>query len=144
MRGSIPPLSDKSSLRDAKKKCDHFCSSRCYLYWSVWRWATGWTAVVLFPGRGRKSLSTPQCALGSTQSPIQWVPGLFPRGVKGPGLEADHSPPCTAEVKYGGAYLHAPYVFMVWFLIKHRDSAVGIATGFGLDDRGVEVRVPVG
>jgi hypothetical protein len=25
-----------------------------------------------------------------------------------------------------------------------RDSVVGIATGYGLDDRGVEVRVPVG
>jgi hypothetical protein len=28
--------------------------------------------------------------------------------------------------------------------IKTRDSAVGIATGCGLDDRGVGVRVPVG
>jgi hypothetical protein len=29
---------------------------------------------------------------------------------------------------------------------KHgsRDSAVGIATGYGLDDRGIEVEVPVG
>jgi hypothetical protein len=29
-------------------------------------------------------------------------------------------------------------------LIQSRDSAVGIATGYGLDDRGVGVRVPVG
>jgi hypothetical protein len=28
--------------------------------------------------------------------------------------------------------------------VKCRDSAVGIATGYGLDDRGVRVRVPVG
>jgi hypothetical protein len=28
--------------------------------------------------------------------------------------------------------------------IGSRDSAVGIATGYGLDDRGVGVRVPVG
>jgi hypothetical protein len=28
--------------------------------------------------------------------------------------------------------------------IRSRDSAVGIATGYGLDDRGVGVRVPVG
>jgi hypothetical protein len=27
---------------------------------------------------------------------------------------------------------------------QNRDSAVGIATGYGLDDRGVGVRVPVG
>jgi hypothetical protein len=56
-----------------------------------------------------------------------------------------------------------PYIFMAWCLIKHqdnltfltrfniilpfagsRDSSVGIATGYGLDDRGVRVRVPVG
>jgi hypothetical protein len=29
-------------------------------------------------------------------------------------------------------------------VIMKRDSAVGIATGYGLDDRGVAVRVPVG
>jgi hypothetical protein len=34
--------------------------------------------------------STP--ALGSTQPPIQWVPG-----VKRPGREADHSPPTSAK-----------------------------------------------
>jgi hypothetical protein len=28
--------------------------------------------------------------------------------------------------------------------MKNRDSAVGIATGYGLDGRGVGVRVPVG
>jgi hypothetical protein len=27
---------------------------------------------------------------------------------------------------------------------RSRDSAVGIATGYGLDDRGVGVRIPVG
>jgi hypothetical protein len=27
---------------------------------------------------------------------------------------------------------------------KNRDSAVGIATGYGLDDQGVGVRIPVG
>jgi hypothetical protein len=36
-------------------------------------------------------------ALGSTQPPIKWVPGLFP-GVKRQGREADHSPPTSAEV----------------------------------------------
>jgi hypothetical protein len=33
-------------------------------------------------------------ALGSTQPPIQWVPG-----VKRPGREAERSPPTSAEVK---------------------------------------------
>jgi hypothetical protein len=34
------------------------------------------------------------------------------------------------------------YISMAW--IRSRDSSVGIATGYGLDDRGVGVRVPVG
>jgi hypothetical protein len=28
-------------------------------------------------------------------------------------------------------------------MLKSRDSAVGIATGYRLDDRGIEVRVPI-
>jgi hypothetical protein len=38
-------------------------------------------------------------ALGSAQPPIQWVPGALSPEVKRPGLEADHSPPASAEVK---------------------------------------------
>jgi hypothetical protein len=38
-------------------------------------------------------------ALGSTQPPIQLVPGAFSPGIKRPGREADHSPPTNAEVK---------------------------------------------
>jgi hypothetical protein len=37
--------------------------------------------------------------LGLTQSPIQWVPGALFLGVKRPGCEANHSPPCSSEVK---------------------------------------------
>jgi hypothetical protein len=37
--------------------------------------------------------------LGPTQPPIQWVPWALSLGVKGPGREADHSPPFSAEVK---------------------------------------------
>jgi hypothetical protein len=48
------------------------------------------------PGAGKNfhfSMSS-KPALGPTQPPIQWVPG-----VKRPGREADHSPPTSAEVK---------------------------------------------
>jgi hypothetical protein len=38
-------------------------------------------------------------ALGSTQPPIQWVPGAIFLGVKRPVREAGHSPPSSAEVK---------------------------------------------
>jgi hypothetical protein len=34
--------------------------------------------------------------------------------------------------------------FMYVLLYKSRDNSVGIATGYGLDDQGVGVRVPVG
>jgi hypothetical protein len=37
-------------------------------------------------------------ALGSTQPPIQRVPGALSLGVKRPGREADRSPPSSAEV----------------------------------------------
>jgi hypothetical protein len=47
-------------------------------------------------------------ALGPTQSPIQWVPG-----VKQQRREADHSPPASAEVKKMWIYISTPpYAFM--------------------------------
>jgi hypothetical protein len=38
-------------------------------------------------------------ALEPTQPPIQWVLETLSLEVKGPGREADHSPPSSAEVK---------------------------------------------
>jgi hypothetical protein len=35
-------------------------------------------------------------------------------------------------------------IIIIIIIIRSRDSVVGIATGYGLDDRGVGVRVPVG
>jgi hypothetical protein len=43
------------------------------------------------------SMSSTQ-ALGSTQPPIQWVPGGFSPSIKRPGREVDHSP-TSAEIK---------------------------------------------
>jgi len=57
-------------------------------------------------------------------------------GVKRPGREADHSPPSSAEVKSVWSYDSIPSihfqlndvllswecVFMVWYLVKHRDN----------------------
>jgi hypothetical protein len=40
-------------------------------------------------------------ALGPTKT-TQWVSGALSPGVKQPGLEADHSPLLSAEVKNGG------------------------------------------
>jgi hypothetical protein len=62
-------------------------------------------------------------ALWPTQSPIQWLPGaLFPV-VKHLGSEADHSLPSSAEIRNVWCYTPTPhYVFLVWCLVKHRDS----------------------
>jgi len=38
-------------------------------------------------------------ALGPSQPPVQWVLGVLSLGVKRPVREADHQPPCRAEVK---------------------------------------------
>jgi hypothetical protein len=38
-------------------------------------------------------------ALGPTQPPVQWVPGVLSPGVKArPGRDADHSAPSSAKV----------------------------------------------
>jgi len=42
------------------------------------------------------------------QPPIQWVPGALSLGVMGPGREADHSPPPSAEVKNSCSYDSTP------------------------------------
>jgi hypothetical protein len=57
-------------------------------------------------------------ALGPTQPPIQWVPGALSLGVTRPRLEADHSPPSTAEVKMRGAIAPFPHTSLwrgAWF-----------------------------
>jgi len=49
-----------------------------------------------------------QTGSGSTQPPIQWIPGAISLGVKWPGREADHSPPSSDKVKeWVGLYLHS-------------------------------------
>jgi hypothetical protein len=63
-------------------------------------------------------------ALRPTQPPIQWVPAALSLGVKRPGREADHSPPCSAEVKeWVELYLHSPST-PSWrgVQLKHRDN----------------------
>jgi hypothetical protein len=45
----------------------------------------------------------PGQALGSTQSPNQWVPGNLSVGVKQLGCRVDHSPPSSAEVSTSSA-----------------------------------------
>jgi len=61
-------------------------------------------------------------ASGSTQPPIQWVPGALSLSVRLPGCEADYSPASNAKVKNTCSYTSTPqYVFMVWCSVKHRN-----------------------
>jgi hypothetical protein len=51
----------------------------------------------------------------------------FSLGVKRLGLEADYSPPSMIEVKNVWICTFiAPYVFMAWYLIKHRMRLHGV------------------
>jgi len=55
-------------------------------------------------------------------SPIQWVPGAVPSGIKRLGREADHPPPCSAEVNNPSSYNSTPpYIFMARCLVRSRD-----------------------
>jgi hypothetical protein len=57
--------------------------------------------------------------LGPTQPPIQWVPAALSMEVKRPQREANHPPPCSAEVNNAWSYTSAPqYAFMVWRSVK--------------------------
>jgi len=46
--------------------------------------------------------------INKPQPPIQGVQEALSLGVKLPGLETDHSPPCTAEVKNAWSYTSTP------------------------------------
>jgi hypothetical protein len=69
-----------------------------------------------FDSRQRKILmfsTASRPTLGPSQPPIQCVTGAISPGVMRSGREADHSPPCSAEVKNTWTYTSTPpYVFM--------------------------------
>jgi len=56
---------------------------------------------------------------GATKSPIKWVQGLLGGGgVEQPGLETDHSPPSSTQVRNTLSY--TPYIFMAWYLLSYK------------------------
>jgi hypothetical protein len=61
----------------------------------------------LIPARGKRGIflfsAVSRLALGSIQSPIQWVLGAVSLEVKWPVREADHSLLSSAKVMNGGA-----------------------------------------
>jgi hypothetical protein len=66
--------------------------------------------------------------LWPTQAPIHRTQKALYPVVKGPGREADHSPPSSAEVKNAWSCTSThPYVFMVLYLhvLESRDNSKG-------------------
>jgi hypothetical protein len=78
-------------------------------------WLDDWGIGVQVPVGSRIFISPcrPDRFWGSTQPPIQWIPGALSPGVKRPGREADHSRPTNTEVKKMWIYTStSPYGFM--------------------------------
>jgi hypothetical protein len=68
---------------------------------------------VRVPVESRIFFTSSRPALGSTQPPIQWVPGALSPGVKRQWREGDHSLPTSSEVKKMWIYTPTPpYAFM--------------------------------
>jgi hypothetical protein len=77
-----------------------------------------WRGIFLFT-------SASKLALGPTQLPLQWVPGILSAGEKRPRRSADPSPRNSAEVKNAWGYTSTiPYIFMSWCLVKHRNNFI--------------------
>jgi hypothetical protein len=114
-RRVVAPL-DKNEFKNTDVTVVSYADS--YMYF------TGWTIAILgFDSRrglGIFLFTAPsRTALGPTQAPIQRIPGALSLWVKRPGREADHSPPCSAELKNAWSYTSTPpYVSTAWCLIK--------------------------
>jgi hypothetical protein len=83
--------------------------------YSDWLWAGRPTSRSSSPGRVKNFLfsKSSRTVLRSTQSPIQWVPGVTSSGAKRPGCEADHSSLASAQAKKMWVYTSTiPYAFM--------------------------------
>jgi hypothetical protein len=77
-------------------------------------WLDDWRVGVRVPVGARIFSTSFRPALGSTQPPIQWVPGALSPGVRRPGRETNHSPATSAEVKKTWVYIFTPlYALMV-------------------------------
>jgi hypothetical protein len=67
---------------------------------SAWRLGNELDDRGSIPGRGCDTVllaTASTSALGPTQPPIQWIPGVLSLRIKRPGREADHSPPHIVE-----------------------------------------------
>jgi hypothetical protein len=70
--------------------------------------SVGW-CLVKYKDNFTFTFTESRLALGPTQPPIQRVSSALSPGLKLPWLEADHSPPSSAEVKNTGSYTFTPH-----------------------------------
>jgi hypothetical protein len=84
------------------------------------------------PGRDKNFLfsMTSRPALGSTQPPIQLVPGALSPGVKRPRREAHRSPAVSAEVKKMLIYTSTPRDFTFFFFTFTLATATNMNSQF--------------
>jgi hypothetical protein len=63
---------------------------------------------------------TSRSVLEPIYPPVEWALGTISLGLRRPGREVNHSPPCSTEVKKIWIYISTPpYVFMTWCLISY-------------------------
>jgi hypothetical protein len=99
---------------------------------------------------GRDFLHTSRPALGPTQPPVQWVPGLS-RGLKRLGRDADHSPPSSAEVTKKQSYtsIHPlgqfrPVTRLLFFLVLQLRQPImhrNVACCWVLSERAIHLTI---
>jgi hypothetical protein len=82
-------------------------------------YTTDWTAGVRFPsGPGTVRRHRVQTGSGAHPASYQMSTGDIFLGVKRPWIEAEQSPPSSAETKYAWSYTSTPpYIFMEWRLV---------------------------
>jgi hypothetical protein len=111
----------------------------------VQRWATGWM-IWGFESRQRLGIflftTASRLALGSTQRPIQWIPGTLSLGVKRPGREADHSPPSSDEVKNAWSYTSTPTIRLHGVVLS-KSTGTNLPSSFSIYFHSVGLRLPV-
>jgi hypothetical protein len=83
--------------------CDDISGGGAAVAQSVQCLTTGWMIGVRSPTEAEDFSSSPRVQAGSRAHPASCTMGTggpFPRGKARSGLDADHSPPSSAEVKY--------------------------------------------
>jgi hypothetical protein len=93
------------------------------------------------PGGPGPCIYVPQWLCAPSYTPRYWAPFRRDLRLAGPRRRYSNLPPHGKSQ----SFTNPQFFFVRYFVdVKSGDSAVGIATAYGLDDRGIGVRVSVG